>query len=396
MAKQDFYEMLGVSKDASESEIKKAYRKAAMKYHPDKFSNATEKETKEAEAKFKEINEAYQVLSDSNKKAQYDRFGHSAFEQGGGGAGAGGGFGGFSGGFGNFDDIGDIFSSFFGGGAGGGGGFGGGGYGGGSRAPEPGDDLRYNVEITLEEAANGVEKTIKYRRQSECKTCHGTGAEKGSKMKTCPKCDGAGAIHVTQRTMFGNFQTTQECDTCHGTGEIPEHKCKTCHGTGISSEVVERKVNIPAGIDDGQKLRLSGMGNASTEGGPNGDLYIYIKVKPHPFFERRGEDIICEVPITYATATLGGEVEIPTLKGKKNIKIPAGTQNEKMFKLKGEGIQNPRSPYKGDQLVKVHIEIPTNLNEDQMDLLRKFDESLKDKNYKANKTFIDKLKDFFS
>ncbi|MCJ8342415.1 MAG: molecular chaperone DnaJ [Cetobacterium sp.] len=379
MAKRDYYEILGVSKDASESEIKKAYRKAAMKYHPDKFSNASDKEKEEAEAKFKEVNEAYQVLSDANKKAQYDQFGHAAFEQGGAGA---GGYGGFNGGFGGFDDLGDIFSSFFGGRSGGGfGGFGGGqGYG--AREPEPGSDLRYNLEITLEEAAKGVEKTIKYRREGKCPECNGTGAEKGSKMKKCPKCDGEGTIHVTQRTMFGDFQSTQECDQCHGKGEVPEKKCHKCGGSGIAKETVQRKVKIPAGIDDGQRLRLSGMGNASHEGGPNGDLYIYIIVKHNPIFERREDDLLAELPISYITATLGGEVEIPIIGGKKNMKIPAGTQTGKIFRLRGEGMPNPRSGNKGDLLIKVEIEVPTGLNKEQEELLRKFESSLTGKNYK--------------
>ncbi|WP_448820108.1 molecular chaperone DnaJ [Cetobacterium sp.] len=389
MAKRDFYEVLGIAKGASDTEIKKAYRKAAMKYHPDKFSGANESEKKEAEDKFKEINEAYQILSDENKRAQYDRFGHAAFENGG-GAGAGG-FGGFSGGF---EDLGDIFESFFGGN----GGFGGfGGFGNSrQRGPEPGEDLRYNLELTLEEAAKGVEKTLKYKRTGTCKTCHGTGAQEGSKMNKCSKCNGTGTIHVTQRTVFGNFQTAQECDVCHGKGEIPEKKCKKCHGTGIDTETVEKTIKIPAGIDDGQKLRLSGMGNASTEGGPNGDLYVYITVKQHPFFERNGVDIICNVPITFAQAALGGDIEIPTLNGKKTIKVPAGTQNDKMFRLKGEGIKNPRSPYTGDQIVRIKIEVPVNLNSEQQELLKKFDESLKDKNHKDNKNFFDKLKNFFS
>lgn len=390
MAKRDFYEVLGVSKGTSDAEIKKAYRKAAMKYHPDKFAGASEAEKKDAEDKFKEINEAYQVLSDENKKAQYDRFGHAAFENGGGGAGTGG-FGGFGGG--GFEDLGDIFGSFFGGG----GGFGGfGGFGSQQRGPEPGEDLRYNLELTLEEAAKGVEKTLKYKRTGTCSECHGTGAEKDSKMHQCSKCHGTGTIQVTQRTVFGNFQTTQECDACHGKGEVPDKKCKKCHGTGIDTEVVEKTVKIPAGIDDGQKLRLSGMGNASTEGGPNGDLYVYISVKPHPFFERNGVDIICEVPITFAKAAIGGEVEIPTLNGKKTIKVPAGTQNDKLFRLKGEGIKNPRSPYTGDQIVKIKIEVPVNLNTEQQELLKKFDESLKDKNHKDNKSFLTKLKKFFN
>lgn len=386
MSKKDYYDLLGVEKTASENDIKKAYRKLAMKYHPDKFSNASEKEKKEAEEKFKEVNEAYQVLSDADKRAKYDRFGHAAFENGGGGAGGFGGFGGFEG-FGNAEDI---FSSFFGGG----GGFSG--FGGGrQRGPEPGADLRVDVTLTLEEVAKGVEKEINYRRQAKCKTCNGTGAEPGSNLKTCDKCNGTGKIKVTQRTVFGNFQSVEECDKCKGKGKIPEKKCKSCNGTGLERETVKKTVKIPIGIEDGQRLRLSGMGDASTEGGPNGDLYIFIHVKEHDFFVRHGDDIICEIPITFAKAALGGEIDIPTLKGKKSIKIPAGTQNGKVFRLKGEGINNPRGYVPGDQLVKIIIEVPTNLTDDQQELLRKFDESLKDKNYKMNKSFIERFKDFF-
>ncbi|MGL5053384.1 MAG: DnaJ C-terminal domain-containing protein, partial [Cetobacterium sp.] len=273
-----------------------------------------------------------------------------------------------------------------------------GGFGGGSRqrGPEPGEDLRYNLELTLEEAAKGVDKTLKYKRTGSCNSCNGTGAEKDSKMNKCSKCNGSGTIHVTQRTVFGNFQTAQECNSCHGKGNVPEKKCKKCHGTGIDNETVEKTIKIPAGIDEGQKLRLSGMGNASTEGGPNGDLYVYISVKSHPFFERNGVDIVCDVPVTFAKATLGGEIEIPTLNGKKTIKIPAGTQNEKLFRMKGEGIKNPRSPYTGDQIVRIKIEVPINLNLEQQELLKKFEDSLKDKNHKDNKNFFDKLKNFFS
>ena len=387
MEKKDYYDLLGVEKTASENDIKKAYRKLAMKYHPDKFSNASEKEKKEAEEKFKEINEAYQVLSDADKRAKYDRFGHAAFENGGSGA---GGFGGFGGGFEGFGNAEDIFSSFFGGGAG----FGG--FGGGrQRAPEPGADLRVDITLTLEEVAKGVEKEINYRRQAKCKTCNGTGAEPGSNLKTCDKCNGTGKIKVTQRTVFGNFQSVEECDKCKGKGKIPEKKCKSCNGTGLERETVKKTVKIPIGIEDGQRLRLSGMGDASTEGGPNGDLYIFIHVKEHDFFVRHGDDIICEIPITFAKAALGGEIDIPTLKGKKSIKIPAGTQNGKVFRLKGEGINNPRGYVPGDQLVKIIIEVPTNLTDDQQELLRKFDESLKDKNYKMNKSFIERFKDFF-
>lgn len=389
MAKRDFYEILGISKGASDAEIKKAYRKAAMKYHPDKFSGASDAEKKDAEDKFKEINEAYQVLSDPNKKAQYDQFGHAAFENGGGFGGGAGGFSGFSGGF---EDLGDIFGSFFGGS----GGFGG--FGGGSRrrGPEPGEDLRYNLELTLEEAAKGVEKTLKYKRTGTCKSCDGSGAEKGSALKTCSKCNGTGTITVNQQTVFGTFQTTKECDACHGKGKIPEKKCKQCGGSGVSKETIEKTIKIPAGIDDGQKLRLSGMGNASLEGGPNGDLYVYITIKKHPFFVRNGEDIICEVPITFTKAALGGEIEIPTLNGKKTIKIPAGTQNDKLFKLKGEGIKNPRHHFVGDQIVRIKIEVPVNLSDEQKELLEKFDSTLKEKNHKEGQSFLDKIKKFFS
>ncbi|WP_300359694.1 molecular chaperone DnaJ [Fusobacterium sp.] len=385
MSKKDYYDLLGVEKTASENDIKKAYRKLAMKYHPDKYSNATEKEKKEAEEKFKEVNEAYQVLSDADKRAKYDRFGHAAFENGGAGAGGFGGFGGFEG-FGNAEDI---FSSFFGGGSP----FGGGGSR--RRGPEPGADLRVDVTLTLEEVAKGVEKEINYRRQAKCKTCNGSGAEPNSNMKTCDKCNGTGKIKVTQRTVFGDFQSVDECDKCKGKGKIPEKKCKSCNGTGLERETVKKTVKIPIGIEDGQRLRLSGMGDASTEGGPNGDLYIFIHVKDHDFFVRHGDDIICEVPITFAKATLGGEVDIPTLNGKKSIKIPAGTQNGKVFRLKNAGINNPRSYQGGDQLVKIIIEVPTNLNETQQELLQKFDESLKDKNYKMNKSFLERFKDFF-
>lgn len=388
MAKRDFYEVLGISKGASESDIKKAYRKAAMKYHPDKFSGASEEERKEAEEKFKEINDAYQVLSDENKKAQYDRFGHAAFEQGG-GAGAGG----FGGGFGNAEDLGDIFSSFFGGGFGGFEGFGGGGR---SHQPEPGASLRVNVKVTFEEAAKGTEKTVKYKRNGECHKCHGSGAEPGTSLKTCPKCHGEGAVKTVQRTILGNFERMVECDECHGKGEIPEKKCKACHGTGIEKETIEQKVRIPAGIEDGQRLRVGGMGDASPEGGPNGDLYIYVTVEPSKIFERRGDDIICKVPITFATATLGGEIEVPTLDEKKTIKIPAGTQNGKIFKLKGEGIPNLRGGYKGDEFIEIFVEIPKNLNENQKELLQKFEDSLKDKNHEMKKSWLNKVKDFFS
>ena len=389
MAKRDYYEVLGVDKNASENDIKKAYRKAAMKYHPDKFANATDAEKKDAEEKFKEINEAYQVLSDNEKKQQYDQFGHAAFEQGGAGFG-GGGFGGF----GDFD-INDIFNMFRGnsnfrdfeeytn-------------FGGSSRRSyvEPGNDLRYNLEITLEEAAKGVEKTIKYKRTGKCDHCHGTGAE-DDKMKTCPTCNGQGTIKTQQRTILGVMQSQSVCPDCHGTGKVPEKKCKHCRGTGTAKETVEKKINVPAGIDDGQKLKYAGLGEASQSGGPNGDLYIVIRIKPHDIFIRQGDNLYCEVPISYSTAVLGGEVEVPTLNGKKTVKVPEGTESGKLLKVSGEGIKSLRGYGKGDIIVKFTIETPKKLTDKQKELLQKFEESLNDKNYEQKTSFMKRLKKIF-
>ena len=382
MEKRDYYEVLGVTKGSSEGEIKKAYRKAAMKYHPDKYTNASEKEKKEAEDKFKEVNEAYQVLSDPQKKQQYDQFGHAAFEQGAGGF--GGGFGG------DFEDLGDIFGDLFGSAFGGG-------FGGSSRrrsSVQPGDDLRLQVEITLEEANTGVEKTEKYNRKGKCTHCDGTGAE-DKKVKQCSKCHGTGRIQVQQRTPFGVFQNVSECPDCHGTGKIPEKKCTHCHGTGAEKEKIEKTVKIPAGIDDVQKLKLTGMGDASTTGGAFGDLYVHVRVKPHPIFEINDIDLYCDVPITFATAVAGGEIEVPTLTGKKKVKIAAGTQTGKMMKLSGEGMKSLRGNYHGDLLIRLNIETPTNLTKHQMELLQKFEESLEEKNYPKRKGLFDKIKDLF-
>lgn len=387
MAKKDFYETLGVSKTASDSEIKKAYRKMAMKYHPDKFSNASDKEKSDAEHQFKEVNDAYQVLSDSQKRSKYDQFGHAAFD---GTGGAGSGFGGFGGG--GFDDLGDIFSSFFGGS----GGFGS--AGGGRSRVRPGSDLRYNMELTLEEVARGVEKEIKYNRTGTCATCDGSGAEPGTKMKTCSKCNGKGKVRERQQTMFGVFENVAECDACSGKGEIPDKKCHTCGGTGVDKEKVVKKIKIPAGIEDGQRLRLTGMGDASTQGGPNGDLYIYIYVKQHEMFERDGYDILCTVPISFPKAAIGGEVEVPTLEGTIKIKVPAGTQNGKTFRLKDRGIENSRGYGKGDQLVEILVEVPTNLNKEQKELIEKLDESLEKDNghHKLGKKFKETFEKFKS
>ncbi|MDO4690026.1 MAG: molecular chaperone DnaJ [Fusobacterium sp.] len=383
MTKRDYYEVLQVNKGASEAEIKKAYRKAAMKYHPDKFTSATEKEKKEAEDKFKEANEAYQVLSDPEKRQKYDQFGHAAFEQG----------GGFSGGAGfDFGDIfGDIFGSGFGGGFSGFGGFGGSS---GRSYVEAGADLRYTLEITLEEAAQGVEKKIKYKRTGKCNTCDGTGAE-DKHLKTCARCNGSGHIITQQRTILGVMQSQTVCPDCHGRGEVPEKKCKSCHGSGVERETLERKINIPAGIDDGQKLKLSGFGDASTSGGPNGDLYVLIKIKRHEIFERDEDDLYCEIPISYSMAVLGGEIEIPTLTAKKTIKIPEGIESGKSLRVRGEGIKSLRSGYKGDIIVKIIIETPRNLSDKQKDLLHKFEESLNEKNYEKKTSFFKKVKKFF-
>ena len=389
MAKRDYYEVLGVDKNASENDIKKAYRKAAMKYHPDKFANATDAEKKDAEEKFKEINEAYQVLSDSQKKQQYDQFGHAAFEQGGAGFG-GGGFGGF----GDFD-INDIFNMFRGnsnfrdfeeytn-------------FGGSSRRSyvEAGDDIILGLKITLEESAKGVEKTIKYKRIGKCQHCHGTGGE-DSKMKTCPTCNGQGRVRAQQRSFFGMSITEIPCPDCHGKGQVPEKKCQHCHGSGNATETVEKKINVPAGIDDGKKIKYAGFGQASQNGGPNGDLYVVIRIKSHDIFVRDRENLYCEVPISYSTAVLGGEVEIPTLNGKKTIRVPEGTESGRLLKVKGEGIKSLRGYGQGDIIVKITIETPKKLTDKQKELLQKFEESLNDKNYEQKSGFMKKVKKFF-
>ena len=386
MAKRDYYEVLGVPKNASEQDIKKAYRSMAKKYHPDR-----NKDNPEAEAKFKEVQEANEILSDPQKRAAYDQYGHAAFENGGTGAGGfgGQGFGGFGGGAGGFDfeDLGDIFGNFFGGR---------------SRSQGPrvhqGDDLRYNLTLTLEEVAFGTEKELKYKRDGQCKTCHGSGAEPGHNMKTCDKCNGSGHVRVQQRTLFGMTSGIQECDKCHGTGKIPEKECHTCHGTGLERETHTRKVRFPAGVETGQRLVVREGGNAGANGGIFGDLYVYITVAKHDIFERISEyDIRCEVPLKMTTAILGGEVEVPTLSGKKKIVIPEGTQNGKTFRLRNEGIKYGRSENRGDEIVEIKVETPTNLTDKQKEILREFDGSLDNKkNYKKAHSFKDKIKRFFS
>ena len=388
MAKKDYYEILGVPKNATDQEIKKAYRTMAKKYHPD-----MNKDNKEAEAKFKEVQEANEVLSDPQKRAAYDQYGHAAFENGGqGGFGQGGfgGFGGFSsegfGNFGGFEDInlGDIFGDFFGGGSS-------------RRSQGPrvkeGADLRYNMTLTLEEVAFGVEKEIKYKRKGKCKTCNGSGAEPGHDMKTCDKCNGSGQIRMQQRSIFGIQTVIHECDKCHGTGKIPEKECHTCRGTGVEKETVERKVRIPSGVEKGQRLVVRDGGDAGENNGLFGDLYIFIDVKEHPIFKRKGYDIYCKVPVSMTTAILGGEVEVPTLEGKRTIKISEGTQSGKELKLRDKGIRTSNGT--GSEIIEIKIETPTNLTEKQKRILKEFEDSLNKKNYKESNSFLDKMKKFF-
>ncbi len=378
--KRDYYEVLGVDKSVSDDDLKKAYRKAAKKYHPDlNPGNA------EAEKNFKEVNEAYEVLSDKEKRARYDQFGHAGVDPN---FGAGG--GGFGGGFnGDFGDLGDIFSSFFGGG-----------FGGGSRrtspnAPRRGNDTAASVTISFEEAAKGCKKTVKVTKIDNCTDCGGSGAQKGTTAKTCPVCHGTGQVTSAQRTPFGVIQTQQVCNNCHGSGKVIDNPCKTCNGKGRIRHTVEQTVEIPAGIDDGQVISLRGAGDSGVNGGPSGDLRINVNVRPHPIFERNGYDVYCEIPITFTQAALGAEITVPTLDGKVKFTIHEGTQPGDEFKLKGKGIQRLRYSGRGDQYVKITVEVPKNLSKLQKEKLKDFDSATDDKNYNKRKSFMDKVKDFF-
>ncbi|MEN3113004.1 molecular chaperone DnaJ [Uliginosibacterium paludis] len=377
MAKRDYYEVLGVNRDASDDDIKKAYRKLAMKYHPDRNPDS-----KDAEEKFKEVKEAYEMLSDSQKRGAYDRYGHAGVDPS-----AGGGFGGGQGFGGDFGDaFGGIFDEIFGGGRGGGGG--------GSRVYR-GADLRYNMEVTLEEAARGVEKTIRIPVQEECGTCHGSGAKPGTQPKTCGTCGGAGQVRMQQ----GFFSIQQTCPKCHGSGRVITDPCGDCHGAGRVKKQKTLEVKVPAGIDEGMRLRHAGFGEPGVNGGPAGDLFVEIHIKEHPVFERNGDDLHCEMPISFVTAALGGEIEIPTLDGAASIKIPAETQTGKIFRLRGKGIKNVRSGYHGDLHCHVVIETPVKLTERQKELLREFEITCKDGGDSHNpraKSWMDKVKDFFS
>jgi molecular chaperone DnaJ len=387
MAKRDYYELLGLGKDASAAEIKKAYRKKAVEFHPDKH-----KGDKSMEAKFKEVSEAYEVLKDADKKAAYDRYGHAAFE--GGGAGARG-----AGGAGGFHDPFDIFREVFGGGGGGGGGsafddfFGGGGS---SRSSgtQAGADLRYDIEVSLVEAFKGVEREIEYRTAGSCERCHGDGAEPGSKVVTCSTCGGAGRV-VSSR---GFFQVQQACPTCGGAGRSPEKRCSSCAGEGRQMKDKKVKIKIPAGIDSGQKLRSTGNGEAGVMGGPAGDLYVVVHVKEHNLFERQGDDLYCDVPIKFTLAALGGNIEVPTLSnasGRVSLKIPGGTQDGTVFKLRDRGMPSLRGGGKGNQFIRVHIEVPKKLTAEQRKLLEDFAICSGDADQPVEGSFWEKAKRIF-
>lgn len=363
--KRDYYEVLGIDKNASEDEIKKAYRKKAKQYHPDLNPGDTA-----AEAKFKEANEAYEVLSDSQKKARYDQFGHAGVDPNYGAGGPGGGFGGF-GGFGDDGiDLGDIFGSFFGGG------FGGGGRRADPNGPRRGEDIQTRVTISFEEAAKGCKRTVEVNRVDTCHECNGTGAKAGTSAKTCPECGGRGHVNVQQRTPFGVIQTQKACTKCQGKGKVIEEPCQKCRGAGRSSNKVSVEVNVPAGIDNRQVFSISGAGNAGVNGGPRGDLKVVVVVRPHPFFERDGYNVWLEQHISFTQAALGDNLRIPTLDGDVKFDIPAGTQSETVFKLAGKGIQVINGRGRGDQLVKIIVDTPKNLTQKQRDLLMELETEL--------------------
>ena len=386
--KRDYYEVLGVSKDAGADDIKKAYRKLAMKYHPDRNPG-----DKTAEEKFKEVNEANDVLSDPEKRKRYDQFGFAGVDPnyGAGQGGYGGGFGGGFGGAGGVD-LGDIFGDLFGGGFGG--------FGGSSRAnpnaPRKGHDIQASVILTFEEAAHGCTKKVTLNRQQTCPDCNGSGCEPGSSPETCTQCNGRGYVVTQQRTPFGVMQSQQPCPHCGGRGTIIKNPCKTCRGTGKTSARKTLEVKIPAGIDDDQNIALRGQGDAGTNGGPAGDVIVHVTVKTDNVFERDGYDVYVRVPITYSQAVLGAEIEVPTVDGKVAQKIPEGTQSGTKFRLRGQGIQYLNGRGRGDQYVIVDVEIPKKLNRTQREALNAFEDSLKDDNYEKRKGFFKNLKDRFT
>ena len=374
MAKRDYYEVLGVNRDASDDELKKAYRRLAMKHHPDRNPDSAN-----AEEKFKEAKEAYEILADPDKRAAYDQFGHAGVDQTAGmGAGAGGaGFGGFA------DAFGDIFGDIFGGGAGR------------SRSNVyRGADLRYNLEVSLEEAARGTETKIRIPTMEECETCHGSGAKPGTEPVSCPTCHGHGQVRMTQ----GFFSIAQTCPKCHGSGKVVQNPCTTCSGNGRIKRQKTLSVKIPSGVDEGDRIRLSGEGEAGVNGGPSGDLYVVIHVRPHDVFTRDGNNLHCEMPVSFTKAALGGEIEIPTLDGYAKIRIPAETQSGKVFRLRGKGIKGVRSSSYGDLLCHVVVETPVRLTARQKELLAELEEINQSNSSRHNpraKSWMDKVKDFF-
>lgn len=382
MADQDYYELLGVSKSATADEIKKAYRRMAMKYHPDRNPG-----NKEAEEKFKQIGEAYAVLSDDQKRAAYDRYGKAGVDpSAAGGTGGFGGFGGFNqaGGFAEgFGAFSDIFGEMFGGGRAQ------------ERRDQRGNDLRYDVEVTLEEAAHGAKVDIRIPTWDECHTCHGSGCKPGTSKTVCPTCRGQGTVRMSS----GFFTVQQTCPDCQGTGQVIKDPCPDCHGEGHVRTAQTVTVNIPEGIDDGQNIRLSGRGEPGRNGGRPGDLFVRVNIKPHDLFRREGDDLHTELPISFVTAALGGEVKVQTLDGEKNINLPEGTQSGKTFRMRGSGIKNVRTHEPGDLFLHIRVETPVNLTSKQKGLLREFEDSLKeggDKHTPGKQSFFSKMKGFFA
>jgi len=387
--KRDYYEVLGIGKNATDAEIKSAYRKLAKKYHPDLNPG-----NKEAEEKFKEVNEANDVLSDPQKRQRYDQFGFAGVDPNYAAA-NGGGAGGFGGGFGV--DLGDIFGDIFGGGFGGGfGGFGGGSSTRTANAPRKGHDIQASVILTFEEAAHGCSKKITINRQETCPDCGGTGAAKGTSPETCPDCGGRGYVVTQQRTPFGVMQSQQPCSHCGGRGTIIRNPCKTCRGTGKTAARKSLEINIPAGIDDDQNIALRGQGDAGSNGGPAGDVIVHVTVKADPMFERDGYDVTIHVPITFSQAVLGDDVEVPTVDGRIVQHIPEGTQSGTKFRLRGQGIQYLNGRGRGDQYVIVDVEIPKKVTRAQREALKAFEDSMKEDNYEKRKGFFKNLRDRFS
>lgn len=367
VAKRDYYEVLGVGKTVEDKDLKKAYRKKAMEFHPDRNPD-----NKKAEEKFKEVNEAYEILSDPEKRAAYDNYGHAAFEQG--GMGGPGGFGGFEGGFGGFGGFEDIFGDLFGSA-----------FGGGSRqrrnSPMKGQDIRYRMNISFEEAAFGTEKEITITREDECGLCHGTGAKPGTSPKTCPTCNGIGQVNRQVKTPFGTMNSTTTCPNCNGTGEVIEEVCPNCHGSKVETKKINKKIRIPAGVDDGATIRLTGEGNQGMRGGPKGDVYIIINVSAHKLFKREGYNVWLDIPISFVDAAIGAELKVPTLDGEVKYKIPEGTQTGTVFRMKGKGITFLNSDKRGDQLIKVTIQTPKKLTNKQKEALMEYDKLLNPKKY---------------